>query len=324
MIDFLSKTRKDLIENFQISMKAIRLLMGCSVAELAEYVGVTRQTINNLETGKSRMSVMQFLSLAAVVDNYIAMNDDKYQSIATILDSNSKKSVDTYGTSFSGFSLLRRWFQLFERAGNDLVFDNGVSLDDFQMRQLAQEYKIFLDATALLAEDAEPFFRGYTDCLAAENASFIVPLRSVEYIQEQVQDTLRGQEAVRALRLLNWMQRKNVVQIHGEDGDANQYDTIISVFLKVRGKYRLCLLTQDESFAAEVLRLNETSDRGGFTIVVGHIGDDGRLAIYMADGTLAALDESAIPASLEEGVSEDAPDALLEIDESNLTSWEYL
>lgn len=267
---------------------------------------------------------MQFLSLAAVVDNYIAMNDDKYQSIAMILDSNSKKSVDTYDTSFSGFSLLRRWFQLFERAGNDLVFDNGVSLDDFQMRQLAQEYKIFLDATALLAEDAETFFRGYTDCLAAENASFIVPLRSVEYIQEQVQDTLRGQEAVRALRLLNWMQRKNVVQIYGEDGDANQYDTIISVFLKVRGKYRLCLLTQDESFAAEVLRLNETSDRGGFTIVVGHIGDDGRLAIYMADGTLAALDESAIPASLEEGVSEDAPDALLEIDESNLTSWEYL
>lgn len=304
-------------------MKAIRLLMGYSVTELAEYVGVTRQTINNLETGKSRMSAMQFLSLAAVVDNYIAMNGDKYQSIATILDSNSKKSADTYDTSFSGFSLQRRWFQLFERAGNDLMFDNGGSLDDFQMQQLAQEYKIFLDATALLAEDAETFFHDCTDCLAVENASFIVPLRSVEYIQEQVQDALHAQEAVRALRLLNWMQRKKVVQIYGEDGDANQYDTIISVFLRVRGKHRLCLITQDESFAAEVLRLNETSDRGGFTVAVGHIGDDGRLAMYMADGT-AALDEPANPVASEESVSENAPDALLEIDEDNLTSWEYL
>lgn len=324
MIDFLSKTRKDLIENFQISMKAIRLLMGCSVAELAEYVGVTRQTINNLETGKSRMSAMQFLSLAAVVDNYITINGDKYQSIATILDSNSKNSADPYDTAFSGFSLLRRWFQLFERSGNDLMLENGGFLDDFQMRQLVLEYKIFLDATVLLTEDAEAFFHGCADCLAIENASFIVPLRSIEYIQEQARDATHAQEAVKALRLLNWMQRRNVVQIYGEDGDANQYDTIISVFLRVRGKHRLCLLTQDESFAAEVLRLNETSDRGGFTISVGYIGDDGRLAMYMADGTPATLDESVTPAASEEGISEDVADALLKINEDNLTSWEYL
>lgn len=324
MIDFLSKARKDLIENFQISMKAIRLLMDCSVAELAEYVGVTRQTINNLETGKSKMSAMQFLSLAAVVDNYIAINGDKYQSIATILESNSKNSAAPYDTAFSGFSLLRRWFQLFERSGNNLMLENGGSLDNSQMRQLALEYKIFLDATVLLAADAEAFFHGCADCLAVENASFIVPLRSIEYIQEQARDAAHAQEAVKALRLINWMQRRNVVQIYGEDSDANQYDTIISVFLMVRGKYRLCLLTQDESFAAEVLRLNETSDRGGFTISVGYIGDDGRLAMYMADSTPATLDESVTPAASEEGISEDVADALLKINEDNLTSWEYL
>lgn len=65
--------------------------MGYSIVELAEYVGVTRQTINNLETGKSKMSAMQFLSLAAVVDNYITINGDMYQAIAAILDGNGKK-----------------------------------------------------------------------------------------------------------------------------------------------------------------------------------------------------------------------------------------
>lgn len=91
MIDYLWEARQALIENFQISMRAIRLLMGYSIVELAEYVGVTRQTINNLETGKSKMSAMQFLSLAAVVDNYITINGDMYQAIAAILDGNGKK-----------------------------------------------------------------------------------------------------------------------------------------------------------------------------------------------------------------------------------------
>ena len=38
MIDYLWDTRQALIENFQSSMKAIRLLMGYNIIELAEYV----------------------------------------------------------------------------------------------------------------------------------------------------------------------------------------------------------------------------------------------------------------------------------------------
>ena len=83
---FLSEMRQQMIENFQSSMRAVRLLMGYSVNELAEYVNVTRQTINNLETGKSKMSAMQFLALAAVVDNYTQSNGELYPAIETILD----------------------------------------------------------------------------------------------------------------------------------------------------------------------------------------------------------------------------------------------
>lgn len=74
MIDYLLKTHQAFIENFQISMRSIRLLMGYSIMKMAEYVGVTRQTINNLESSKSQMSIMQFLSISAVVDNYIVSN----------------------------------------------------------------------------------------------------------------------------------------------------------------------------------------------------------------------------------------------------------
>ena len=110
MIDYLWEARQALIENFQISMRAIRLLMGYSIVELAEYVGVTRQTINNLETGKSKMSAMQFLSLAAVVDNYITINGDMYQAIAAILDGNGTAMTPHSAVSLysgGGFCFLK-------------------------------------------------------------------------------------------------------------------------------------------------------------------------------------------------------------------------
>ena len=323
VIDFLWETRQALIENFQISMKAIRLLMGYSIVELAEYVGVTRQTINNLETGKSKMSTMQFLSLAAVVDNYITLNGDMYQAIAAILDGNGKKMVKYYDTSFSGFSLLRRWFLLFEGAGNEIIPDDGRSLNITQVQQMMRGYKVFLDDTVLLSEYAEEFLHSWAGHLLAENEKLIIPLRSIEQIQERTQDAACAQQAVKALRLLNWMQQKNVVQIRGEENDANLRDTILSVFLKFRGTYRLCLITQDQTFAAEVLRLNETSERSGFTIAAGYVNEDGKLGMYATGSEPLTLDEPAIPTA-EPEIASCEPNTLLEPSEENLTSWEYL
>jgi DNA-binding XRE family transcriptional regulator len=280
MIDYLWETRQALIENFQTSMRAIRLLMGYSIAELAEYIGVTRQTINNLETGKSKMSAVQFLSLAAVVDGYIASNGDMYQAIETILDGNGRKLENCFETSFSGFSLIKRWFLLFEREGAEIVSGLGEALNAVQLRQMVQEYKIFLDDTALLSDYAEAFITSVADYLISENAKIIIPLRSIERVQEKTMDPSLINRAVKALRLLNWMQQKKIIQIRGEDNDSNLYDTILSVFLKFRGTYRLCLITQDSLFADKVLQLNETRNSEGFKIVVGYIVDGGQLVMH--------------------------------------------
>ena len=125
------------------------------------------------------------------------------------------------------------------------------------------------------------------------------------------------------MRLLNWMQQKNLMQIRGEESDANLHDTILSVFLKFRGTHRLCLITQEETFAAEVLRLNKASDRGGFNIAAGYINGDGKLVMYSASSESFSLSESVTPDTWSEIASHE-PDALLETDQGNLTSWEYL
>lgn len=331
MIDYLWEARQALVENFQNSMKAIRLLMGYSIIELAEYVGVTRQTINNLESGKSKMSVMQFLSIAAVVDNYIAAHGDMYQAIETILDSNNKTSMNRLDTSFSGFSLLRRWFLLFDGAKTEILMLDGDVLNDFQMRQMVLGYKIFLDDTSLLSDNIEYFINLLADYLLLENEKVIITLRTVELIQEKTQDLTYSQQAVKALRLINQMQQKNIVQIRGEENDSNAHDTILSVFLRFRGTHRLCLITQNRRFAAEVLQLNETKSSEGFNIAATYISEDGRLMMYGSDEKAQDTDndktlyqddnESSIPyPSAEEITMGDEENPIAALDDPSTTS----
>lgn len=282
MIDHLWEMRQALIENFQSSMKAIRRLMGYSVVELAEYIGVTRQTINNLENGRAKMSGVQFLSLAAVVDNYIATNEEMYQAIAVILDGSGEGAARRYDTSFSGFSLLRRWFLLFDGAEGELVFDGGGSLTSARLRRVLRGYKIFLDDTVFLAENAEFFFTGCADSIVEENTRLIVPLRSVEQLQEKILRPECSQFAVRSLRLLSWMQQKGLVDIRGEESDSNARDTILSVFLKFREMHRLCLITQDRQFAVEILELNNSKNARGFRVAAGYIDQAGQFSLYPA------------------------------------------
>ena len=322
MIDYLREARQSLIENFQTSMRAIRLLMGYSIAELAEFIGVTRQTINNLETGKSKMSAVQFLSLAAVVDSYIASNGDMYQAIETILDSNSRKTTNHVENAFSGFSLVKRWFLLFDRKGAEIGSGFGGALTSIQMQKLVQEYKIFLDDTVLLSNDAEPFVTSLADELISENRKIVIPLRSIEQVQENTMDRTLSTQAIKALRLLNWMQQKNLVQIRGEENDSNPRDTILSVFLKFRGTHRLCLITQDSLFANEVLHLNETRYSEGFKIAVGYLADNGQLIMYDTDGKIPGV--SAVCAEDADMTAEHSAVSRESSDYAEPSGWEYL
>ena len=289
MIDFLSESRRTMIDNFQISLKAIRTLMGYSGSELADFIGVTRQTKNNLETGQAKMSPSQSIAIAAVVDNYILSNGKMFNAIEMIIDGNGNKQDEKYDTSFSNLSLLKRWFAYFNDGEdlNTLSMSYG-STEEYGslLQKMVARYKIFVDADVLLTPNSSNFLNMLADFLVAENARIIIPIRVIEQIQEMMQDINVSGKAVRALKLLNSLQGKDVVQLRGEESDTNIHDTIISVFAKFRSLHRLCLVTQNESFADEVNRLNENSENQGFDILVGYVDESGKLALYQKQGEL--------------------------------------
>ena len=58
--------RNRLMERLVYELPVLRARMGISQAELAKRVGISRQTYNNIETGKKKINWLTFNALIAV------------------------------------------------------------------------------------------------------------------------------------------------------------------------------------------------------------------------------------------------------------------
>ena len=65
---------REKVDTFQSNMKMIRLTMQMSERELGDLVGVTKQTINNMETKRTPLKAYQYIAFTQVI-NYIVDNE---------------------------------------------------------------------------------------------------------------------------------------------------------------------------------------------------------------------------------------------------------
>ena len=271
--------RQLMIENFQDSLRLVRHLMEFGVEEFAEAIGVTRQTVNNLETKKTKMSATQYIAIAALVDNYFAQNERMLPALKAIIDSDGKDYGEEYETAFRGDSLLRRWFEDFI----DFPDDENVADDDFEdfsdddenpLWDLAQDYKIFIDAELLKTAAADDFVFDLMAALDFAEGKAVIPLRSIEQLKAESSP----EEFAQAMDFIQQMNGHEVLQIFGEETDSDFRNTILTVFERFRNKYHLCLITPDESLAREVLKLNNADDTLG---IAAAFVEDGMLKFYV-------------------------------------------
>ena len=60
--------REKMIKNLQKNLKLVRQAAGWDQQQLAELIGVSRQTINNIENQKSPMNATQYVAIAAMLE----------------------------------------------------------------------------------------------------------------------------------------------------------------------------------------------------------------------------------------------------------------
>ena len=76
----------DEIQRMQHNLLPIRRAVGWTAEEFGNQIGVTRQTINNIESGRHILTKTQYIAMRSVLDAEIAKYPDETEMLKIILD----------------------------------------------------------------------------------------------------------------------------------------------------------------------------------------------------------------------------------------------
>ena len=85
------------IQRLQKNLYSIRKIAGWKAKDLANRLGVTKQTISNLETGKVKMTQVQYIAIRAVFEYEIASNPNNVvlaKVISILLDDETNQDEE--------------------------------------------------------------------------------------------------------------------------------------------------------------------------------------------------------------------------------------
>ena len=93
----ISKDRVHQIKLLQENLQTIRKLIGWTIDDLGEKIGVSKQTISNLENANTKMSLTQYIAIRAVLDYEVQEhpeNDVLPKAIHLLLDEENNLSQE--------------------------------------------------------------------------------------------------------------------------------------------------------------------------------------------------------------------------------------
>ena len=74
------------IQRMQDNLLLIRRAIGWTASEFGEQIGVTRQTINNIESGRNKLTKTQYIAMRSVIDAEIIKHPEETEMVKILLD----------------------------------------------------------------------------------------------------------------------------------------------------------------------------------------------------------------------------------------------
>lgn len=102
LMDLSDTERNEIMSNLSENLPVLRTSAGATQEALAKYLGVTRQTIVNIEKGKTKMSWSMAMSLIMFFSTNSAAS--KFLGAAGILSKNFIKAIPLIGTIIESHS----------------------------------------------------------------------------------------------------------------------------------------------------------------------------------------------------------------------------
>lgn len=136
------------IELLQENLQTIRKLAGWSIDDLGERIGVTKQTISNIENRRTTMTLSHYIAIRAVLDYEMkeqTENEVLSKSVALLLDEEAnlnredyekiKESINTIAAANAGGAEKTALSNIFNTVVETVVTGMGVK----NLKQLGSE-----------------------------------------------------------------------------------------------------------------------------------------------------------------------------------------
>lgn len=116
MVMTISTSQQQMVEVMQKNLRAIRILTGLNTLDFSMYIGLTRQSLNNLESGRTKMHVTQFLAICALIEEAIDQSRSLsgFSPMAVSIDAYFDEEIASgnFSPADDRITLLERYFDL--------------------------------------------------------------------------------------------------------------------------------------------------------------------------------------------------------------------
>ena len=132
------------IKRFQGILLLVRKCVGWSAEELGDRIGVTRQTINNLESGRCKLNKTQYIAMRSVLDKEMEEFPEETEMLKVVLDA--------FVDNPDGYSEESKQ-EIFKKA---MLLSPAISSDPSNRKEVSKEWIAILVSLGILGPLAVP------------------------------------------------------------------------------------------------------------------------------------------------------------------------
>lgn len=152
------------------------------------------------------------------------------------------------------------------------------------MDKYVRDYKIFIDTCSIMkSAEFKKFIALITPLMKANNRQFVIALSVVKELEKlkNDEDNATRDSANKGLEILTKLQKDNLIDLCGNENDGVFADRVFDyVFSMLKDKDNLCLITQDNKLAKDILIKNNQESYKGKKIICKRIKNDGTLGNF--------------------------------------------
>lgn len=269
-----------LLDFLQQHLRQIRGICNWSGSEMAQVLGVTRQTVSNIETGKTKLPPSLYLAIGAMLEKRCQQSPllKEYLDVYFSRFPSSLFNIDD--RSVAADTLVESWFATFPEQFSKTVSayePSSILMCRQLMQSISQNCKILLCPSIVLHDRQLDCIEELCEMAHQHGNSPILPYRAFREMEKQ----LSHDSAQRIQKLLD----TKLLAVYGSEDDPPLNLLTVQLFFSLRMKYRLAFITDDSKLADDLRQLNSLKTVDGYPAYALTITDDGLLQNYFpADG----------------------------------------